>query len=142
MTDRLSPAEALPRIRSIIASGGSCRLVVTGSSMEPFLRDGRDAVILSQISRPLRRGDIIFYERVGGQCVLHRVLGTEPDGTLLLCGDAQTGLEPVAPSRAVALAVRIERGGKQFSAGNLVWRALSGIWSGLRPVRARLPIHK
>lgn len=142
MTDKLSPAEALPRIRSIVASGGSCRLVVTGSSMEPFLRDERDAVILSPISRPLRRGDIIFYERSGGQCVLHRVMGTEPDGTLLLCGDAQTGLEPVGTSQVVALAAQIERGGNLLSADNLVWRALSGVWIFLRPIRARLLIHK
>lgn len=142
MTDRLSPAEALPRIRSIIDSGGSCRLVVTGSSMEPFLRNERDAVILSPAVRPPRRGDIIFYERPGGQCVLHRVTGTGPDGSLLLCGDAQTGLEPVSASQVVAAVSRIERGGKQFSAGAPLWRLLSLFWIMLRPVRARLPIRR
>lgn len=138
MSEKQSPAEALPRIREIISSGGSCRLVVTGSSMQPFLRSGRDAVILSPVTLPFRRGDIIFYERVCGQCILHRVVGSRPDGTLLLCGDAQTGLEPLDKEHVIAAASQIERSGRLFSADAPVWRALSLLWLALRPIRARL----
>lgn len=138
MSEKQSPAEALPRIREIISSGGSCRLVVTGGSMQPFLRGVRDAVILSPVMRPHRRGDVIFYESVFGQCVLHRVVGSRPDGTLLLCGDAQTWLEPLDKARVIAAASQIERNGRLFSADAPVWRALSLLWLALRPARARL----
>lgn len=36
-------------------------LVVTGNSMLPFLVDGRDQVLIKEVNRSLRKGDIAFF---------------------------------------------------------------------------------
>ena len=74
----MPPEQALPRITALLEAGSSCRLVVTGNSMLPFLRHKRDAVILSPLSEPARRGDILFYLRgistIKGQEIIEEYL--------------------------------------------------------------------
>ncbi len=130
-----NPADALPRIRTILGNNGRCRLTVTGTSMVPFLRHRKDAVILAPLPEKIRRGDIIFYMRGEAFPVLHRVMKVGKSGTLQFCGDAQTMLEAVEPTQLVGIADRIIRGEKEFSANAPVWRLLSLLWMLLRPVR-------
>lgn len=130
-----SAREALPKIRLALETAGVCRLTVTGTSMLPFLRDRQDAVLLAPLSRPPRRGDILFYLRGEGTCILHRVHRVRPDGTLVLCGDAQVGLEPVRPEQVVAVATHIERKGRQTPCTAPGLRFRVALWQLLRPVR-------
>ena len=127
--------EALPKIRVALETAGVCRLTVTGTSMTPFLRDGRDAVLLVPFDRPAKRGDILFYRRGSSTCILHRVHRVCPDGRLELCGDAQVGLEPVEQSQIVALVSRVIRDGRQISCDAPGLRLAVGLWQILRPVR-------
>lgn len=133
----ISPAEALPRISSTLAEGRVCRLVVTGTSMTPFLRDRADTVILAPLDGAPKRGDILFYRRPGDICVLHRVHKVRPDGVLLMCGDAQTWLEPIQPAQVVGQVVRVERDGKAIDCGAPSWRLASAAWLALFPLRPR-----
>lgn len=140
----LSPAEALPRIRRELAEGRACRLVVTGSSMLPLLRHKKDAVILSAPKRIPHRGDILLYLRAEDVCVLHRVHRVVTDGTLLMCGDAQTALEPIRPEQIIAQVIAVERGGKRMECDAFGWRILSDLWQLMRPMRPvlfRLAAH-
>lgn len=134
----ISPAAALPRITACLEAGGSCPLVVTGTSMRPFLRHRRDTVLLAPVTGPIRRGDILFYLRAPGVCVLHRVCQVEPDGTLLLCGDAQTALEPVRREQVLARVTHVRRGERTVSVDALPLRLAVGLWMALRPVRPLL----
>ena len=59
-------------LRSLTEQGHSVSVPVAGSSMSPFLAGGRDTVFFSRPDTPLRRGDIVFYERASGQFVMHR----------------------------------------------------------------------
>ncbi len=138
MAIQQAPEQAVARIEEILAAGGQCRLWVTGTSMVPFLRHGKDAVILTAMVQPPRRGDLLFYRRRGGQVILHRIHRLCPDGTFLLCGDNQVGLEPVAPGQVIGCVHAIERQGKQLSPRNLLWRSLSHIWMGLYFMRPPL----
>ncbi len=133
----ISPAEALPRITRTLTEGRVCRLVVTGTSMAPFLRDRADSVILAPLEGAPKRGDILFYRRPGNVCVLHRVHKVRPDGILIMCGDAQTWLEPIHPAQIVGRVTRVERGGKAIDCGALSWRLASAAWQALLPVRPR-----
>ena len=45
-----------------------------GVSMMPLLRQGRDAVRLVKPQRPLKKMDIVLFERPDGQLVLHRII--------------------------------------------------------------------
>ena len=51
-------------MENIIASGGECKLVVTGNSMFPTLKHKRDSVVLvSQSKRGIKKGEIVFIKR-------------------------------------------------------------------------------
>ena len=133
-----STREALPRIQSILAEGRPCHLVVTGSSMWPFLRSRKDAVILVPADRAPKPDDILIYLRREDFCVLHRVIRREESGLLILCGDAQIQGETVRPEQIIALVSHIQRGGRLISCEALPWRFFSRLWRWLLPVRAPL----
>lgn len=138
MASKQDPRQALPQIQQLLSEGKSCRLQVTGTSMVPFLRSEKDAVILSPLEAPARRGDILFYLRGETRCLLHRVHKRLPDGSYLICGDNQTFTEVVAPEKVIGVASAIQRKGKQFSANAPMWRFLSLLWSFLKPIRPAL----
>lgn len=138
MDSKQTPQQALPKIQQLLSEGKSCRLQVTGTSMVPFLRSEKDAVILSPLDRPARRGDILFYLRGEKRCLLHRVHKRLPDGNYLICGDNQTFPEIVAPEKVIGIAGAIERNGRHFSANNPLWRFLSLLWILLKPIRPAL----
>lgn len=134
----MTPEQALPQISAILARGDSCRLVVTGTSMLPFLRHRRDAVILAPLSGPVQRGDILFYRRAGGQPILHRVVKVCSDELLLLCGDAQVAPEPVSPAQVIGRANQIQRGEKLIPCSSPALRLGVELWMILRPARPYL----
>lgn len=141
MTVKQAPREGVLQIRQILARGDSCRLRVTGTSMVPFLRSEKDAVILKPFDGRVRRGDLLFYSRPNGQYILHRIHKICPDGGFLLCGDNQTVLERVQREQIIAAVAAVERRDRQFAQSHFLWRALSGIWMGLfflRPVLLKL----
>ncbi len=134
----MSPRDALPRMTEILNSGDSFRLMVTGNSMLPFLRHRQDRVILAPVSRPIRRGDILFYLRGPEQCILHRVHTVRPDGTLMMCGDSQVALEPIRAEQVLARVTHVDRKGVQIPCSCLSLRLVWGLWRYLRPVRPYL----
>lgn len=131
----LEPAQAIPRIIAALEEGRPCRLTVTGRSMTPFLRHGRDAVLLEKGAAPYRVGDILLYLRAPHVPVLHRVVRVERDGTLVLCGDAQTALEPVHPRQVLGRATHVERNGRSLPCSHPALRARVALWIRLRPLR-------
>ncbi len=130
----LNADEAAERFQPILAAGGQVTLAVTGSSMLPYLRQGRDRVRLTALSRPPRRGDIIFFRRLTGGWVLHRVLRRTADGCVV-CGDAQLQAEAVKREQIAAVVVAVERAGRDIAANSLRFRAWGGIRIALRPIR-------
>ena len=134
----MAPRDAIPQMTEILNSGGSFRLMVTGNSMLPFLRHRQDRVILAPVSRPIRRGDILFYLRGPEICILHRVHSIRADGSLLMCGDAQVALEPIQEGQVLARVTHVERNGKKISCEGLSWQLLCGIWRRLHVIRPYL----
>jgi len=128
-----------PVILELFGIGKEIRLTVTGGSMYPFLRGGRDSVILQSAGmRRLRRGDIVLFVRPNGQYVLHRIIRARKAGLYLL-GDAQTVSEgPVDPKSVVAVVRSVCRGGREIETRGLLWRAASASWMLLWPARKLL----
>ena len=113
----------------------SLPLVISGSSMSPFLIGGRDTVYLSRVSRPIRRGDVLLYRRTNGRYVLHRVFAVMDSG-LTMVGDAQTVLEHgIQPDQVFAIMTRAERKGKMLSPGDFWWAFFEKVWIRMIPVR-------
>ena len=51
---------------------------ITGTSMLPLLKEGRDLVELESCSQErLKKGDVVLYKKNDGTLVLHRIIKTE-----------------------------------------------------------------
>ncbi len=139
MSPRTLPAAVLmPEYEALLRDGAELPLVVSGESMLPFLRPGRDTVFLRRPDAPLRRGDIAFYRRFDGSYILHRVWRAEP-GKYWFVGDAQTRVEGPLPAQCVfACVIAARRGERLVLPGSLLWRFFSGPWMRLKRQRPRL----
>ena len=63
----LEPEVLMPQLLELMKDAETVPLVISGSSMTPFLVHGRDTVYLSKAVHPLKRGDMILYRRSGGR---------------------------------------------------------------------------
>ena len=108
---RISLDEIYPAIKETLESGGTVELPITGTSMFPLLRAGRDTVII-KMADGYSVGDIIFYRRDDGHFVLHRIVGIDENG-FILCGDNQTDLEKgITDKNVIAKVIEIHRAEK------------------------------
>jgi hypothetical protein len=131
----LSPEELIPPLLELLKETDCVPLVISGSSMTPFLVHHRDTVYLSRIHRPLQRGDMILYRRDNGRYILHRIYRAEPDGYTLV-GDAQTALEHgIRPDQILALVSAVRRKGRYLGPGSFWWLFFRHIWIRMVPIR-------
>lgn len=131
MVDRLD----FLRIMTVAEDGSVIPLLVTGTSMLPFLLDRRSVVYLEKDrSYQPKRGDIVLFLRPDGAWVLHRVVRLLPNGKLLINGDGQAWTETIMPQQIMARVVRICRRKRIFSTENVIYRVLSRMWMPLRPI--------
>ena len=123
------------RIMTVAEDGSVIPLLVTGTSMLPFLLDRRSVVYLEKArSYQPKRGDIVLFLRPDGAWVLHRVVRLLPNGKLLINGDGQAWTETIMPQQIMARVVRICRRKRIFSTENVIYRVLSRMWMPLRPI--------
>lgn len=136
---RVSLAEMLPIIEETLAAGGTVKLPITGTSMLPLLRAGRDTVTLRAVSAPLKKYDLPLYRRKNGAFVLHRAVKVNADGTYTMCGDNQWVKEKgVCDEQLIGVVCEIERNGKVFSAESKKYKFCARAWHFLLPVRKYL----
>lgn len=110
-------------------------LVISGSSMTPFLKHGRDTVYLSRLERQPKRGDMLLYRRDTGAYILHRVVRVEA-GICTMVGDAQTMLEPgIRPDQIIAIVTAVDRKGKRQKPGCFWWEFFEKVWLKMIPLR-------
>ena len=115
-------------IREVLSSGGEFRLYPHGTSMLPLLRQGRDSVSLGRVDTPIRKNDILFYQRPDGSYVLHRVHLVTPAG-LTLMGDNQTVPEyGVSPDWVIGRVTRIFRDDKEVICDGFGYRLYRMLW--------------
>lgn len=125
----------LSTLRSLVEEGHEVSMVITGSSMSPFLVHGRDAVYFGKPHRPLRRGDIVCYRRSDGSFVVHRIYKVTSQGYYLI-GDAQTVIEgPLSETQIFALVKKVRRKGQWLEPGCFWWEFFAHTWLSLIPLR-------
>ena len=130
--------EYISSLRELIEQGHEVSLPVAGGSMTPFLGDGRDRVFLRTPDRPLRRGDVVLYQREDGTYVLHRIHRVRGD-VYDIVGDAQSEIERgVRRDQVFAVVTRAERKGKLIGPGCLHWWFFQNVWIGMVPLRRPL----
>lgn len=131
-----SSAEFAGIIEETLKAGGCVPLVVTGNSMNPFLKDGKNTVWLEGCAESdFKRGKILLFRRTDGKVVLHRVRKVLPGGELVMNGDAQYWCENIKKEQAVAVVTYIEKNGRKKSCSSLFYRAVIEVWQLLKPLR-------
>jgi len=135
MEVRRVPMEQLVPLLEEQLDHGSARLPVTGSSMLPMLRGGRDVVSLVRLTQPPQRGDVLLYRRENGQYVLHRLIRAEGE-RCLFCGDNQWEREYLGAHCIIARVDRFRRGARWIDTKrSRGYRLYTFVWTALFPMR-------
>ncbi len=122
-------------MEDLIGQGETVSIPVSGFSMNPFLADKRDAVLVERPDRDLKRGDIVLYKRRNGQYILHRIWKVKREGYYIV-GDAQTEIEgPVLRDQIIGRVERIRRKGQWIDDGDLLWKFFEILWIRIVPAR-------
>ena len=128
-------AEYVGVLRGLVEEGHEVSMLVSGSSMSPFLIHLRDTIYFKKPDRPLRAGDMVFYQRDSGQYVMHRILRARGD-VYDIIGDAQTEVErSVRRDQIFAIITRVKRKGKLIGPGDFWWTFFARVWTKLIPLR-------
>ncbi len=117
----------MPLIRERLEAGHEVTLSPRGTSMLPFLKEGRDTVTLAFPPAKLKKYDIPLYQRKSGQYVLHRVVCVKDTYTCI--GDNQFMLEKgIEQEQIIAVCTSFVRKGKKIYANAPLWRLYAAFW--------------
>ena len=135
MTRVVDTKEYLDVLRGLTEEGKEVSLLISGSSMAPFLIHARDYVYFRKPDRELKKGDIVFFQRDSGQYVMHRICQVKEDGYYLV-GDGQTQVEgPIRRDQIFGLIYCVRRKGRKIQPGDFWWEFFAHVWIVFRPVR-------
>ncbi len=113
--------DLVPIMKEQINMGKTVRFKPKGISMLPLIRQGRDSVTLEKINRPLKRHDIVFYQRDDGKFVLHRIV--KIGDTITCAGDNQYTLEKnLRHDQMFAVVCSFSRDDREYSINWLPYR--------------------
>lgn len=119
--------DAMPLIKERLNAGHEVTFSPRGTSMLPFLKEGRDTITLSAAPAKLKKYDIPLYQRKNGQYVLHRVVRVGETYTCI--GDNQFVYEKgIEPEQIIAICVSAVRNGKKIRPGAPLWRLYAVLW--------------
>ena len=134
---RANSAEIFPVVQQILQNENSrVSVIVTGSSMYPFLREGIDSV---ELMKPdfgrLKKLDIVLIKRSNDVYVLHRVYKKEVDH-FFMNGDNQVWIEgPLYPEQLIAVVSSVIKSDRKIPSRSYRLLIPAGIWMFLFPVR-------
>lgn len=140
---QVSNAILMPEIDRLLKQGHTVTLPLKGFSMRPYLEDGRDKALLTPVTRPLRRGDVILADISGSNAekryALHRIVKIEGD-TVTMYGDGNFSAEVISRKDIIAIATGFYRKGREQieMCDSLYYRMCWRLWLWLRPVRRYL----
>ena len=136
-TKTVPNAELIPAIGKLIEEGQEVIFKPKGMSMLPFIRGGRDSVLLRKADE-LKVGDIALAEISEGRYVLHRIEKIEGE-TIVLMGDGNlVGRERCRREDVMAIAVKIIKGSREIDCQSPGHLRNAEIWKRLLPVRRYL----
>lgn len=127
----------LDAVKEMVQEGREVPVTITGNSMSPFLVHRRDRVLFSSIKRPLQKGDMVLYQRKGGQYVMHRIQRIDwKRNEYYMIGDAQMMTEgPLKEGQIAAVVTSVCRKGKWLKQGDFWWEFFRGPWLYMVPFR-------
>lgn len=136
-TKTVPNAELIPAIGKLIEEGQEVIFKPKGVSMLPFIRGGRDSVLLRKADG-LKVGDIALAEISEGRYVLHRIETIEDDMIVLMGDGNLVGRERCRKEDVIAIAVKIIKENKEIDCQSPRHMRVAEIWKRLLPVRRYL----
>lgn len=119
-----------------IEKSGKIIYTNVGDSMMPFIRQGRDILVISAVEGRLKRYDVPLYKRDSGQYVLHRILKVR-ENDYVICGDNRCNREyGITDRHIIGVLTGIIREGKEIPVTDLKYRIYVHFWCDFFPVRA------
>ena len=127
--------EYVSMLKDLVEEGHQVSLLISGSSMAPFLIHRRDTVYFKKPDRALKEGDIVFYRRANGRYVMHRIRWIRQDGYYMI-GDGQTQTEgPLKREQIFGLITAVKRKDKLIRPGDFWWEFFARVWLRIIPLR-------
>ena len=123
-------------IEQLVNEGSHVTFVPKGSSMLPFIRGGRDSVVLKK-DMDLSPLDIVL-AKAGSTFVIHRVITIDGE-RLTLMGDGNIcGTEQCNKTDVIAKVIKIIKEKKEIDCTGKSHLRAAALWTYLRPVRRYL----
>lgn len=116
-------------VDELLKEGKEVIITPKGNSMLPFIRNGRDEVVMVRLERPAEVGDILL-AKIGSRFVMHRVFAVEGDAITLMGDGNILGKEYCRHSDIIGLVSEIRKDG-----GRVVKPGKGKFWRMLLPVR-------
>ena len=103
---------------------------IAGTSMMPFLKEGRDRVELKPYCHHrLKKGEVVLYKKNDGTLVLHRIIKTENGEFFTVLGDHQfNNDEWVNKNQIIAVACGFFIKGRYINEKTRWYRLYKKIW--------------
>lgn len=121
--------------RSIIKEKGFLVSTIVGISMYPLLRQRKDSVHIVKIDSPLKKNDVILYQRDSGQYVLHRIIKIK-NSNYIICGDNQWKKEyGITDDHIIGIMIGYYRKEKYHSVNSFGFKVYTLIVRLTRPLR-------
>lgn len=116
-------------VGELISEGREVVITPKGNSMLPFIRNGRDSVLLKNLDRPAEVGDILLV-KIGDRYIMHRVFAV--DGRrITLMGDGNVrNKEHCTTDDVIGIVTEIHKKG-----GRVVIPGKGRFWRLIRPLR-------
>ena len=129
------PDEVLIKeIKRQLSEGRQVVMCVKGRSMLPFIRGGKDSVVLESAGF-VKVGDVLLCEVGAGNYVLHRLIKKEKR-VLVLMGDGNIrGTEHCHASKLCGKAITVIRKGRKCNPDSKSWIFMFRLWRKMLPLR-------
>lgn len=83
----------IPVLKDLVEEGKEVSMMISGSSMNPFLIHQRDYILMKKPEEELKAGDMVFFQRRDEAYVMHRIHHINKEGKLFIIGDAQVDMK-------------------------------------------------
>ena len=116
----------------------SGRIIYTnvGDSMMPYIKQGRDVLVISEVNGRLNKYDVPLYKRDSSQYVLHRILKVR-ENDYVICGDNRWNKEyGITDRHIIGILTGVIRDGQEIPVTSRKYRIYVHLWCDLFPVRA------
>lgn len=120
----------------VLNAKGSLVYTNMGKSMLPFIKEGRDILVIKSLNERIKKYDIVLSKRPSGRYLLHRVIYVFDNGeTLILSGDNSYKKDYVERSSIIGILSQIIRNKEKINFDSTMHRFIIFIWCKLYFIR-------